>query len=91
MSTFKHQKNNIFVPGDVMPKTSVYDAETGKKFNNVMLVDTYYNEIMLLHHPLRVIGEYVTTYTVRYKSIHAIYGDYPMPCLFICYGILNDY
>ena len=76
----------MFTPGNVMPKTSVYDAETGQQFKTVSLVNTDANEIVCFDQPLRVVGEEVATYTVRYEAIHAIYGGYPVPCLFICYG-----
>jgi hypothetical protein len=76
----------MFAPGDVMPKTSVYDADTGQQFKMVGLVNTDACEIVCFDQPFRVVGEEVATYTVRYEAIHAIYGGYPVPCLFICYG-----
>jgi hypothetical protein len=79
----------MFTPGNVMPKTSVYDAETGQQLKQVSFVNTDANEIGCFDQPLRIVGEQVAMYTVRYEAIHAIYGGYPVPCLFICYGRID--
>lgn len=71
---------------------SVTDVEAGRRLERVMSVNTDTGEVECCHYPYRIKPgtDQVDTYTERFRSIHAIFGDERKPVLFHCYGRLSD-
>lgn len=65
---------------------AVADVEARLFFQSVMSVDVDAGEIELVHQPLRMVGNEIVTYKVRYRSIYPIYAGQMRPVLFHCYG-----
>jgi len=67
---------------------TVYDVDTLEKIGRVREVDTETGEVVCHHEPIRVNhrGDDVETFTIRFTSIHPIFGGGQVPCLFHCYG-----
>jgi len=76
----------IFQAGSVCPKTEVYDVNRIQKIERVIQIDTKIGEVVCAQIPLHVVDGKVATYTLKFRSVHAIYGGSPVPCLFHCYG-----
>lgn len=64
----------------------VIEVATLQKFDHVVSVDIDSGELMQAIQPLRLVGDEIATETVRFDTIHAIYGDSIAPQLFHCYG-----
>lgn len=64
----------------------VWDVDDKIKMTYVMSVDTDAMTVTCAQRPLRVAGDEIATYQIRYRSIYAIYGGNYQPCLFHCYG-----
>lgn len=76
--------------GNTHPNTRVYDVDTKEEFKAVLYIDTDSGEMLMHTVPIEVdtnMNE-VKTITMRYRTISAIFGGYPLPCLFHCYGRL---
>jgi len=65
---------------------SVYDVDTRQKLAQVMSVDIDAGEVVCAHDPIRLVGDEVDTFKVKYRSVYPIYGGKPWPQLFHCYG-----
>lgn len=64
----------------------VWDVEALEKIDQVLSVDTHYNEVVQAEQPLRVVDREFATRAIRFDSIRPIYGGGKMPVLFHCYG-----
>lgn len=71
------------------PRTRVFDVDTKDEIKLVKGIDTHTGVVECFESPYRVDGEYLATYTYRYREIHPIYGGGDRPCLFHCYGRLK--
>jgi hypothetical protein len=82
MTYFNHE--------NVMPRTKVFDVDTNQEIKQVVHIET--DTGYLEYHPVPfeiVLNQFVSTKSMRYRSIYPIYGGYQVPCLFHCYGRLN--
>lgn len=76
----------IYNHENVLTSTSVFDVDAVSKIDQVISIDTEAGELVCAHQPLRVRAGEVDTFTIKFKSIYAISGGSPWPCLFHCYG-----
>lgn len=77
----------IYHPGNVDRNTTVVDVETKEKFSHVTEIDTGTGMVTCVEQPLRVIGDELVRFTIKYRSIHAISGShFDWPTLFLCFG-----
>jgi hypothetical protein len=79
----------LFHAGNCDRRALVYDVDTVRRVDYVMSVDTDAGEVVRAHYPLRLVGDEVSTYTERYRTVHPIFGGQPFPQLFHCYGRLD--
>ena len=78
----------IYGPHNVARGTTVVDVEALEIFPLVESVDMRTNELTCFEQPLRVVGDDVARYSLRFRSIYPIFGGSPVPVLFHCYGRL---
>ena len=76
----------VYEAGTVCFGTQVYDVDHKLRIDRVMRVDTDNGVVVCAQIPFHVLNGEVATYTLKFRSIHAIYGGSPIPCLFHCYG-----
>lgn len=71
-------------------RAKVYDVDTKEELKHVASIDTETGEVTIFPLPVRLNADRteVETYKVRYRTISPIFGGYPVPCLFHCYGRL---
>lgn len=70
-------------------RAKVYDVDTKEELKQVASIDTETGEAVVFRHPLKITADgEAETYKVRYRTISPIFGGYPVPCLFHCYGRL---
>lgn len=77
--------NRVFDPSNASG-ASVYDVDRREKLGHVMSVDIDAGEVRCAHQPLRLVGDEVQVFTVRFRSIYPIWAGSPRPVLFHCYG-----
>lgn len=64
----------------------VYDVDTKQQITHVLWVDADAGEVACAHDPVRLVGDEIDTYKVRFRSIYPIWGGSPTAVLFHCYG-----
>jgi hypothetical protein len=78
----------IYDPSNVMKPAHAYDVQSQEQLGHVMSIDTETGEVVCADLPIRVNEQRdgVATHTLRFRTIYPIFGGYPLPCLFHCYG-----
>lgn len=72
---------------NVMPRTRVYDVDTGAEIKEVLEVNVKQGWLRVVDQPLRATEhKHIASRRIRFDSIYAIKGLEPHPCLFHCYG-----
>lgn len=64
----------------------VVDLATLQVLDHVVSVNIDTGEVLQAIQPLRLVGDEIATKTMRFDTIHPIYGDSITPQLFHCYG-----
>lgn len=65
---------------------TVFDVDIKNEIKNVISINTDAMTVTCAEYPLRVVGNGVSTFDTRYRSIYVIQGREKRPCLFHCYG-----
>ncbi len=65
---------------------TVHDIDTGETLSKVVSVDTDSGEVHMHHDPIRINGDEIEAFMVRFASIYPIQGLEPRPVMFHCYG-----
>jgi hypothetical protein len=76
----------IYTSSNVEFQTNAYAVDRMRKLECVIRIDTGKGEVVCAQIPFHVIDGEVATYTLNFRSIYAIHGGKPRPCLFHCYG-----
>ena len=77
--------NRVFDPSNTRG-AAVYDVDSREKLYAVMSVDIDAGEVRCAEQPLRLVGDEVQVFTMRFRSIYPIWAGSPCPVLFHCYG-----
>ena len=64
----------------------VYDVDTLEQLTEVISVDIDEGVVERAYKPIRLVGDTLDTYKVRFRSIYPIWGGSPTAVLFHCYG-----
>ena len=77
----------IFDADNCHGSARVHDVDSMQELTQVESIDIETGEIVRFHMPLRVgaDGE-ASRFRERYRSIYPIFGGFPAPVLFHCYG-----
>ena len=66
---------------------TVYDIDGKEKINRVLMINTKTGAVVVAKLPLRMNHKgSIDRETIRFETIHPIYGGGTKPCLFHCYG-----
>ncbi|WP_053842942.1 hypothetical protein [Paracidovorax avenae] len=77
----------LYNHSNVMPRTAIYDMDANERIDLVLEINTQAGWVKVASDPPqadtkgRIVGK-----RIHFRSVHAIRGDEPAPCLFHCYG-----
>lgn len=80
----------IYGPTNVMRATRVYDVDRKEMLDQVMSLDNGTGEVVCAYKPFQYLNGEVLTYKLKFRSVYAIYAGQPLPCLFHCYGRIEQ-
>ena len=68
-------------------RATTYDIDSKEKISNVLMINTKTGAVVVAKQPVRLNHKgRVDRETIRFETIHPIYGGGTKPCLFHCYG-----
>lgn len=90
-STIRHTARGpgVYTAGNSVG-AEVWDVDRVEKLQKIVEIDTSENTLTFAAWPLRVKGDEIETYKVRYRKIHAISDGGDWAVLFHCYGRITN-